>query len=153
MRLSTEVETLTPRIDHYITDSDVNNGWCKKTLLASTTKDALSTKTVSLFSSLAASSRLRAQWAVPMAPKGDSPSDQEDALDLKTADNIFQTAKKTLTVVAAVKIIFEMRGGEQQSQATAILKSHRAALPGSIVRLLEEKTNVPAKAKSSKAKE
>ncbi len=70
---------------------------------------------------------------------------------MQTANIIIETAKKTLTVVAASRILLEMSGEEQLNQATAILSSRRQIFPQSLVKLLEAKAK-PSPKTTSEAK-
>jgi hypothetical protein len=129
------VQRCTPRFDHVITQARVNEQLAKKHLLSYKGRDLLNLKTTTLFESLREFKRLHVHWA--LAPAPDQDSDFKEGLD--SAGAIFSKAVETITVFAALNVVYEMAEGQNRSQAAAeLIGKKKAVIPPSLLNLLQQ---------------
>ena len=134
LALALEVQKVTPRFDHILSDKAFNRALAKKHLLAWPSRAVLSEKTILLFNSLADLSRLHTQWSL-------SPGLQEDVATkeaVDTSESLFATAKVAITVIAAVNVVLELSGQEQADQARNLVDSKGKVLPAMLLHALEK---------------
>lgn len=149
LELSLEVEKMTPRFKHFITETTINTAMVRRHILGSPHRATLGEKSVALFASITSATALQSHWLDAPAglaadaktgPSSDDAVVEGDASDkLTTANDIFGQAKQAIVIVGVCKVIFEMTGTEQKAQAGQLLDTRGAALPDSLVSLLEKK--------------
>eukprot|EP00972_Heterocapsa_arctica_P116342 16452378-Heterocapsa_arctica.AAC.2 len=120
---ATDLAAMIPMYEQIMSKDKINAAMAKKFVLQSPHRATLSDKTVGLFSNIATASRMQSEWGLPPFP------DDSPGLDLEVAKNIFDTAKAALTVLAALKIIYELKGAPQREQCEAFLAKKRPELP------------------------
>ena len=131
--ISEEVSKVTPRTEHVVSGDKLSEALARKHILGWPSRDVLSTKTVVLFNSTRAVSRLHAHWG--LSPALDQDPDFSEAL---TAGKlVFMQAKETITIIAALNVILELKGSEQQTQAAALATSRSQQLPAAIMSRLK----------------
>jgi hypothetical protein len=140
LALALEVQKVTPRFDHILSDKAFNRGLAKKHLLAWPSRAVLSEKTILLFNSLADLSRLHTQWALTPGLQEDLAT--KEAVD--TSESLFATAKTAITVIAAVNVVLELTGTEQAEQARTLVDSKGKSLPAMLVQALEKVSSASA---------
>lgn len=146
--LSLEVDKMTPRCKHFITDATVNVTMVRRHVLGSPHRDMLGPKSITLFGAIQAATALKSQWfdlvpsvAGAATTSGLAGDDAEggDTDGLGAANNIFEQAREAIVITGACKVIFELTGEGQKSQACGLLDGRRNQLPESLITMLEKK--------------
>ena len=148
--LSGEVDTLSPKYDHLITDDKFNVPMSKKQVLNHPGRSALSKKCVDLHTSIAVAVRLKSQWDVEDVSSADD-ADAVSASLLEMALDVFRSGKRAITVTAALNALYELTG-ETKKAALDKLASKEADLPKSLMAAVlteKEKVDKSAKARAS----
>ena len=100
-KLSKVVTSRTPKFDHYLNDDAISKKLVKARLYNFTEHAALTEQSVALFKAVSDVSRLKGRYNVPKAVH-----DEEANEPLAKASATFASAKRALSVLAAVNIIF-----------------------------------------------
>ena len=109
------VEAAFPKYQHFINAGKYNKELAKKHLLMNPCRTTLPTTLASLWSKIAALSKLHVHW-------GMSPTMVEDhaIVDvLGRAQNVLDHGRDTLNVIAAASIVQELTASEQHTKALA----------------------------------
>ena len=75
---------------------------------------------------------LRTQWQI-------SGDDETKVGELKNAQDVFDEGRELMLVVAACKVLYEMKGKQQLDNAGSLLDKKRSLLKDSLVAALEKK--------------
>lgn len=133
-----ELQKGTPQYDHICSDEHVHAGLAKKHLLQCPSRAGLGEKCVQLHNLLVEASRLHSEWGMEPAPGQPGCFWQEE---MSAASSIFEAAKKTMTVIAAISAVQETAGADRVAATTTLLKAKKDVLPKSLVRELQKHAN------------
>ena len=123
------------RFDHVITQNRVNEQLAKKHLLGYKGRDMLSNKTKTLFESLREFKRLHVHWG--LTPLPDQDPEFKESLD--SASATFNKAVETITVFAALNVVYEMADDKARlDSATDLISKKKEILPPSLTTMLQQ---------------
>jgi len=128
-----EVSKVTPQYDHVITDDKVTMATARQHILGWPTKQQLGDGAVQLFNSLAYISKMHKAWN--LTP--DISHDPDVGETIVAAQTVFGTARRAVAVIAALRIVAELKGQEQRSEACSLLAKKRSLIPKALAKMLE----------------
>ena len=145
--LTQEVAKVSPRTDHIVTTDKVNETLAKRHLLGWQGRSTLNSKTVALFGSLQCVARIHTEWNLLPALI----EDPDFCETIDAAKVVFTTARTTITYIAALNVLLELKGKEQAEEASNLLMTKADQLPEILVQKLRNITEKATTASPAKA--